>query len=1105
MTFSSARGPVYGAMLAAAALAPAVPRAQAPTACSVSGVVSANRIALPGVVVSLVGADGRALDVSSSAPDGSYALKAPGPGAYTLQAELVAFASIARELTIDAAACQSRVDVTMTLASRAPGAAANAAPRPSPRGAAPLNGPSVGGRGAARGPQQFQSLELLADQQGLARADETGADADAAARSVLPPGFAPENAVEAVTAQGTATQNDVFFGPNGPGEFAQRFGPFGAFGTDGGAGGPGGPGGAGGPGQGGGFGGRGGFGPGFGGPFGRGNQIRGALFQSVDTSALDAAPYALNGQATTKPQYFQQRFGATLGGPLVIPKIVDSPRTFFFLNYTGNHSHSPFDAYSTVPTLAERGGDLSTIARAIVDPATGLAFPGNQIPSARLDPAAQRLLQLIPEPNQSGATQNFHNVTTVTNQLDDVNVRFVHAFGTPPPRGRGQGGPAGGRGGFGGGGGRGGGRAGAANLNVTVHYRHSDNTSANPFPALGGQTTLNAIDVPVGFTFTKGGLLNSVRFDVNRQHASTQNLFASSANVAGDAGLLGVSGDPFDWGAPNLAFSTIASLRDPNPSSRTDRTLSVGDTITKIRGAHTFRFGGDFRSVHVDSRTDTNARGSYVFTGAYSGLDFADFLLGVPQQASVQFGPGPERFRSNAWDLFVQDDWRVTDRLTINSGLRYEDYSPVAEADNRLITLDVPPTFTAAVPVVAGATGPFGGALPDTIVRPFRLGFAPRVGLAWRPSQATVLRTGYSINYNSSVYQTIAQQLALQPPFATSATVIAPLGAPMPLESVLFGAPPGTVLNTYAVDPNYRLPFVQIWNVDWQHDLARTVQVGVGYTGTKGTDLDLVRAPNRAATGLRIAGVAPFLYESSTADSILSSVTARVRKRLTQGIAVGASYTLSKSIDDASSIAGAGGTVAQNDQDLAAERGLSSFDQRHRFTADFSYELPFGEGKPWLTAGAASALFGHWVVNGNLQLASGTPYTATVVGAVADVARGTNGTLRANYNGAPISLTDPTAALFFNTAAFSIPAPGTFGNAGRNTIIGPGTSTLNFGLTKNIAFGQTRGLSIQVLANNLLNDVQFASIDTNLASPTFGRVTAVRPMRRVQITTRFRF
>jgi hypothetical protein len=237
----------------------------------------------------------------------------------------------------------------------------------------------------------------------------------------------------------------------------------------------------------------------------------------------------------------------------------------------------------------------------------------------------------------------------------------------------------------------------------------------------------------------------------------------------------------------------------------------------------------------------------------------------------------------------------------------------------------------------------------------------------------------------------------------------------------------------------------------------------------------------------------------------MHSLTLRLRRRLTNGLAMGGTYILSRSIDDASSVAGGGGTVAQNDQDLAAERGLSSFDQRHRFAGDFTIELPFGSNKRWFNSGAAAAALGNWTLNGNAALASGTPFTARVLGSISDVSKGVNGTLRANYNGQPISISDPTAAAFFNTSAFSIPLPGTFGNAGRNTIIGPGTSSMNLGLTKNITFDQTRGLSIQLLATNVFNTVQFASIDTVVNSQTFGQVTAVRPMRRIQLLFRFRF
>ena len=359
-----------------------------------------------------------------------------------------------------------------------------------------------------------------------------------------------------------------------------------------------------------------------------------------------------------------------------------------------------------------------------------------------MDPAAQALLGLLPFPNQPGDRQNYHFVSTTTSHLDDLNVRLVHIFGEPPqPRGRGQGGgdqgggafrggPFGGGGGFGGG--RGGGRQGSSNLNLAIHFRRSDNSTPNAFETLGGNARLTAWDMPVDYSFTKAGLTHSIRFQFNRQHSESQNLFAFNENVAGNAGLQGISPDPFDWGAPGLSFSTIASVRDLAPSTRTDQTIGIGDTVVKTHGQHTVRFGGDLRAVRADSRADPNANGSYVFTGLYTGSDFGDFLLGLPQQASVQYGPGTERFRQHTADAFLQDDWRLKANLTINAGIRYEDYSPLSEADNRLVTLDAPPGFTAASPVIAGGSGPFSGPLPATLVRPFRGGLAPRVGLAWR-------------------------------------------------------------------------------------------------------------------------------------------------------------------------------------------------------------------------------------------------------------------------------------------------------------------------------------------------------------------------------------
>ena len=291
-----------------------------------------------------------------------------------------------------------------------------------------------------------------------------------------------------------------------------------------------------------------------------------------------------------------------------------------------------------------------------------------------------------------------------------------------------------------------------------------------------------------------------------------------------------------------------------------------------------------------------------------------------------------------------------------------------------------------------------------------------------------------------------------------------------------------------------------------QRDLTRTIIVGASYTGTRGGDLDIQRAPNRGPDGTIDPNLPPYIWESSLGHSLMNSLSLRVRKRQTHGFAAGGTYTYSKSMDNASTIGGGAVVVAQDDRNLDAEWGLSSFDQRHRFNADWSYELPFGPNRPWLTSGVPAAIAGGWMLSGTVQLASGTPFTARVLGDVTDVSRGSNGSLRADYTGAPIyargSRPSPT---FFNTAAFLVPPAGQFGDAARNTIPGPGITNASLALTRNVTFAGTRGLSIRVQANNVFNTVQYATIDTVVNSPTFGQVVSARPMRSVQIVARVRF
>jgi hypothetical protein len=845
----------------------------------------------------------------------------------------------------------------------------------------------------------------------------------------------------------------------------------------------------------------------------RQDQLHGQASYQVGGSPLDASPYSLTGQPTDKPSYLQQRFTVAVGGQFKIPHLFDlGPKTSFFLNYNGNHSRNAYNAYSTVPTAAERAGDFSAWTGKLLDPATQRPFQNNTIPANRIDPAALELLHYIPLSNQPGSVDNYYYSTTTRTSSDDVNFRFIRQFGAQTRRGA-RGGPGGGPGGFGGG--RGGAFGSGTNLNVSVHYHRQESTQATPLGASSGTSSQTGWDIPVGVSFTTRGVMNQVRADFNVNRTSTANSYAGVANAAGDAGVQGISSDPADWGLPTLSFSGFTSLTDITPSSRRARTFSLSDAMIRSVKRHNLRWGFGFSDTRLDSRTDANARGTFDFTGWFtsgatatggSGVDLADFLLGMPQSSTVQYGPGTERFRSQAFNAYFQDDWRISSGFTLNLGVRWEYQAPYSEADNRLAGLDVNSSFTAAVPVQAGGTGPYNGEFQATLVKPDHHAIAPRIGLAWRPRPKWVVRGGYGINYSSVPYLQIAQKLAAQPPFATSNRVDSKTGPLPSLETVLLTST-AQFTNNYGVDPNYDIGYVQLWNVDVQHDLTPTVNVGVTYTGTHGSSLDILRAPNRNPDGTPvIPTLAPFIWESSGGVSTMHAVSFRGRKRLSRGFQVGGTYTYSKARDNASTLGGGGGVVAQNDRDLEAEWGPSSFDVRHRFTSDFSIELPFGSNRRWLNRdGLANGIFGGWMLNGTLSFSSGTPYTALVAGAISDVSNGVSGTQRADYNGQPIALADPTTAQFFNTAAFSLPAPNAYGTAGRDTIVGPGQRSFNMALMKNFSVPRLRQLTVRIQASNVLNMAVWRGIDTTVNSPGFGRVTSVGRMRSVQIVLRAGF
>ena len=1107
---------------------------QTPSArCRISGRLASGTTPLPGASI-IVSLDNTPRAITSSDVDGTYVVQLSPGAAYRLAADLSGFSAIERAIEVTAPPCDQIVDLQLALQPRRPA------------GQTPSSGPNAESTARRPQPQPVPRFQALNVQGGAATSAALETAVTAASEDVarlLPPGFSVEAAQSdaiAIAGTGNATNLDrgllndrldaIALGQFDPatGQFAPGFGlpdgggpPFGN--------------GRGGPGDGAFFGGRGGGPPG-GGPGrggaggGRGDFIlggragraqspyQGSVNYTFGGSILNSPPYQLRPEVpVTQPQFAQNNFGATFGGPLKIPGVYANTnrRTTFQVNYSGNQSGNLFDQYATVPTDAMRAGDFSESSVQLIDPATGQAFSANRIPAERVDPSAAALLQYIPAANLPGTTRNFHVSTTARTSSNQVNVRINQNLSSGAIAG-GRGG--GGRGGFGGRGGRfGGGRGTNVSINGQLQWRRNTTEALNVFPDLGGETTNTSISAPITLNVQRGRSIQNINVNVTHTSTTTTNAFAGTQNVAGDAGILypsAASTDPANWGVPTLTFSGFTGVRGANASERSDTRLTTGYTLIRPAARHQLRMGGDFRLDSSSNQINSNARGTFTFTGVYTsggaatggrnGADLADFLLGLPQQATLQVG-GTSRLRQPALNAFIEDNWQKNSTLTLNLGLRYELAMPYVEIDSRMANLDVTSTFSRAVPVTPGSTGPFTGSFPSGLLNDDANNLGPRLGLAYRLNPRTVLRGGYSITYNSGSYASIARELSGQPPFTDTETINNTFTGPVTLAEALLSST-STTTNNWGVDRDFALGTIQTWNATVTRNVGRDWTVQAGYTATKGTDLDILRAPNLAPGGLPIAGAQPYIWESSDGRSMMNGGTLQVQRRLANGYRGGVSYTIAKSMDSASSL-GAGGTVvAQNDKDLESEWGISGFDRRHQISGNAYIELPWGPNRRWLKDGGTLAgLFGEWSVQLNVTLQSGTPLTARVLGASTDLLRGVNGSLRADYNGEEIQLSNPTIDEFFNVTAFSAPAQGMFGSSLRNMIVGPGARQLNATFQRDVRLAGSRAMTLQVNAVNLLNTVQWAGVDTNVNSPTFGQVTAVRPMRTITLTARFRY
>jgi hypothetical protein len=617
--------------------------------------------------------------------------------------------------------------------------------------------------------------------------------------------------------------------------------------------------------------------------------------------------------------------------------------------------------------------------------------------------------------------------------------------------------------------------------------------------------------------------------------------FENRENVSGLAGITGNNQDPMNWGPPTLAFASgIAQLTDAQSAFNRNQTNAISSSLLWNWGGHNFQFGGDFRRQQFNYLSQQDPRGTFTFTGATSGYDFADFLLGIPDASSIAFGNADKYFRDSLYDAYLSDDWRISPELTLNAGVRWEYGAPITELYDRLVNLDIVSPFRAAAPVLASdPLGPLTGQrYPDSLVRPDKSAFEPRVGLAWRPlsGSSLVVRAGYGVYYDTSVYQTIALQMAQQAPLSKSLSVQNSAENPLRLADG-FKSSSTTTENTFAIDPNFRVGYAQNWQLSLQRDLPGSLQMTATYLGIKGTRGMQQFLPNTFPNGApNPCPSCPigFAYLVSNGNSTRESVQLQLRRRLHNGLTGILEYTFSKSIDDDAALGGQGAstnqesnpsqapaagttvtaettppvatglknlTIAQNWRDLAAERSLSSFDQRHLLTLQLQYTTGMGLGGGTLLSGWKGALFKEWTFA--TQVSAGTGLPQTPIYLVPVEGTGVTGTIRPDYTGLP--LYSPPAGLHINPAAYRAPLPGYWGTAGRNSITGPAQFTLNASLGRTFRVSDRFNLDLRFDATNALNHVTYTEWNTTINSTQFGLPAAANAMRSIQTMLRLRF
>lgn len=826
--------------------------------------------------------------------------------------------------------------------------------------------------------------------------------------------------------------------------------------------------------------------------FGMRRLYNGGIGFILDNSAFDAAPYSLAGQSVAKPAYNRTTGTFTFGGPLRIPHLWRMPPSIF-VGYQWTRNNNAITQSALMPTQAERGGVFTS---PIIDPHTGQPFANNSIPQQRMNRQALALLNLYPLPNVAANARYNYQIPIVSPTHQDALQFRWNKLVTRNDQ-----------------------------LFGNFAFQSTRSTSANVL-SFADRTSALGLNAGINWSHrlsTDWFILAGYQFSRLATHITPN--FADRVNISGQAGITGNDQTAANWGPPVLSFSSgIAGVTDAQSAIDRNQTSGVSYSMQWNRRTHNVTFGTDYRRREFNSLAQQDPRGSFAFTGAMTGSAFADFLLGLPDTVSIAYGNADKYFRQSLYDAYVSDDWRMNAKFTFTLGLRWEYGAPITELRDRLVNLDVAKGFTAASAVLAGQTGAVTGrAYPNSLVEPDKAGLQPRIGIAWRPIAASslVVRAGYGLYYDTSVYQVLAEQMAQQPPLSRTLSLQNTPALGLTLANA-FTAPAVAARNTFAVDRNYRVGRAHTWNFSVQQNLPGALQLLATYAGIRGTHGLQASLPNTYPIGAVDpcpACPAGFVYLQSTGNSSRESGQVQLRRRLHSGVAGSLQYTYSKSIDDMAAFGGLaapgnspqGGAasnmsappslaIAQNWLDLRGDRGLSPFDQRHVLAAQVQYTSGMGIGGGTLMTGRAGALLKQWTVSTQISAGSGLPQTPLYLAPVPGT--GFTGVLRPDVTGAPLYAAP--AGLFLNPAAYSAPI-GNWGDASRSSITGPATFGLNASLGRAFQVKDRYTLDFRLDATNALNHVTYRSWNVITNSAQFGLPIAANAMRSLQTTLRLRF